>query len=923
MSIKIYIPFIFLLAILETNAQTLKLSEHWFIKNSIEVKVSDAEVSSVNFKTESWYETTIPSTVLNVFVKHGIYPDPHIAMNNFLIPDVSDSFNEKHNLTKYSYLKNKENPWKDPYWYRTEVLFPDQYRNKQIWLVFNGINYRADVWVNGYKVADHNQTAGMFRRFRFNITAYVQAGVKNVIAVKIYQVDHPGDPDPGTQFVVFGNTRGHSTDIFKDETLKMSGGWDCAPVVRDRNMGIYQDVFLEATGDVSIDDPYITTKLPLPDTSIAEVKIQAILKNNSHKTITGILTAKIDLISDLEFPSYIKHLEGSMQSVIVKKEFSINPDTAQIVILDPNEFSALTIKKPFLWYPNGYGKQYLHKLSLSFEIKGKTSDKKEINFGIRQVNTELKRIGDDYGRIFYINGKRIFCKGGWLQPDMLLNMDRKRIFDEARLLAEANVNIVGNEDSPAPSEDVIESYDKYGIMYWEVFFQCWRMYPGTETAHYPLDHQMAVAEVEDIIKRYRNNPSIIAWFTANEVIVDEDLYLSTRKTVKSLDTTRPFIPTTNIDWDVDLLTPYIKDDLPTGTYDDGAPDYNWNPPSYYFDKVEEVHLQMFRNELGVPSIPEYSSLRKFIPTVDPLQPQNFRNPIYPLDSIWAEHGAWDGPNYCFRAYDNAIRTLYGNPTSTLQYANNGQYVNADSYRAMYEAANHKMWDITSGVMLWKLNSCWPDVGWQIYDWYLNPNAAYYYAKKAMEPLHVQMNSNNRKLSVINATHLKHQSMFVEAQIIDFNLNVLWKHTDTISIDADCYLECADIPKPVDCTPVYFVKLILKDKNGQTISDNLYWQCSQHEDFSGLAALPKGNLDKKVSITDLGNELKILVNLKNNTNSLSFFNRLILCDNITGTEILPTFWSDNYFTLFPGEEKNISAYVNKSDLKGLNPTVKIE
>jgi hypothetical protein len=920
---RIFAFLILFLSCIEADAQKIKLSENWFIKNSLEVNSAAELVSTVRFMPEGWYETSVPSTVLSVFVKNGIYPDPHFAMNNFLIPDVSDAFNEKHNLKKYSYLRGKENPWKDPYWYRTEVMVPKQFRNKQVWLIFKGINYRADVWVNGHLVAGNKETAGMFRRFKFNITQYAVAGVKNCIAVKIYQVDHPGDPEPGTQFIVFGNTRGHASDIFKDETLKMSGGWDCAPVIRDRNMGIYQDVFLEATGNITIEDPYVTTTLPLPDTSLANIRVQTELKNNSGRKIKGILVGKIELISDLEFPSYTKHLGGTMAPVIFKKEISIDPDEIQTIVLDPREFPALSIKDPHLWYPNGYGKQYLHRLKLTFETDSKISDKQEITFGIRQVSTDLNRIGDDTGLRFYINGQRVFCKGGWLQPDMLLNMDRKRVFDEARLLAEANVNIVGNEDAPSPPDDVIESYDKYGLMYWEVFFQCWRMYPGTETAHYPLDHKLAILEVNDIVKRYRNNPSIVAWFTANEVMVDEDLYTSTKKTVKTLDPSRPFIPTTSIDWDVDKLTPYIKDDLPTGTTDDGAPDYNWNPQSYYFDKVEEIHLQMFRNEMGVPSIPVFSSLRKFIPSANTEQSLNHKNPIFPLDSIWAEHGAWDGPNYCFRGYDNAIRTIYGNPLTVQQYANNAQYVNADSYRAMYEGANHKMWDITSGVMLWKLNSCWPDVGWQIYDWFLNPNAAYFFSKKAMEPVHIQMNANNRQLSIINATHRLQHFLSVKAEIIDFNLNVLWEYSDTVSVKADSYLECKNILKPMNCTPIYFVKLSLKDENGKSISENLYWLFTQHEDFSPLATLPKVKLTKTETLEDQGRELKIVVKVKNESNSLSFFNRLKLCVETTGEEVLPSFWNDNYITLFPKEEKTLIVIVDKSDLAGGHPVISIE
>ncbi|MDP4186386.1 MAG: beta galactosidase jelly roll domain-containing protein, partial [Bacteroidota bacterium] len=169
---------ILLTPVLFCNAQKIRLSDNWYIKNSIEIKAEGNIISTSGFEQDKWYKTTIPSTVLNVFVKNGTYPDPRIAMNDFLIPDVSDEFNAKHDLAKYSYLKDKRNPWKDPYWYRTEVALPKQYKGKQIWLTFNGINYRADVWLNGHQIADKQQTVGMFQRFRFNITQYAKAGEK-------------------------------------------------------------------------------------------------------------------------------------------------------------------------------------------------------------------------------------------------------------------------------------------------------------------------------------------------------------------------------------------------------------------------------------------------------------------------------------------------------------------------------------------------------------------------------------------------------------------------------------------------------------------------------------------------------------------------------------------------------------------------
>ena len=239
----------------------------WQLKSTVLEKTTGEEISSGHYSTDHWFPVEVPTTVLDGLVKNGVYPDPRLDMNNYLIPDISDKFNAEHDLAKYSYLPNHVNPWKNPYWFRTEFNLPGSEKGKQVWLNFDGINYRAEVWLNGKMIADSNEMAGMFQRFRFNITSSIKSDGTNYLAVKIYPVDHPGIP--GTQLKVFGNNRGSATDLFKDETIKLSGGWDCALPVHDRNMGIYQKVYLSFTGDVEIINPYIITNLPLPDTTHA------------------------------------------------------------------------------------------------------------------------------------------------------------------------------------------------------------------------------------------------------------------------------------------------------------------------------------------------------------------------------------------------------------------------------------------------------------------------------------------------------------------------------------------------------------------------------------------------------------------------------------------------------------------------------
>ena len=775
----------------ETELAKLSLSGEWFIRSSVVAKESGEIISTDKYTPREWYPAQVPTTVLNALIKDKIYPDPWIGLNNYKIPDVSDEFNKKYDLAKYSYIDGGTNPWKDPYWFRREFMIPESYTGKQLWLNFDGINYRADVWLNGHEIAGQKEMVGMFLRFRYDITQYALVNQTNYLAVKVYQVDHPGIPSPGVQFEVFGKTRGHAVDIFKDETLKFTGGWDCAPVIRDRNMGIYQEVYITATGPVSIDNPFVVTKLPLPDTTRADLKITAELKNSLKTEVNGLLTVKISLIDTVKFPTYNKVMGGTMKDITFSTKVKLAPEQKMEVSFNPSEFPLLTIKNPYLWWPNGYGKQYLHNLELTFSINGKISDRENTTFGIREVTNKIKKIGNDYGRIFYINGQRVFCKGGWLQPDAFQNMPEKRVYDEARLLTKANVNMVASEDAPSAPDIVLDSYDKYGLMYWETFYQCWRMYPGdTATENNPVDHKLALKEAQDIIKRYRNHPSLVIWCAANEVTVAEDIYNPLKKYVSDLDGTRPFLAASSTSWDIDKFTSYIKPDLPLGTTDDGDPDYNWNPEHFYFDKILEVDKQAFRNELGVASVPVYSSLKKFIPRFS----TDTKNAIFPLDSTWAEHGAWDDNNYAFRGYDNAIRTLYGKPSSVEDYARKAQYVNANSYRAMFEAANHRMWTITSGVMLWKLNDCWPSVLWQLYDWYLCQNASFYYAQKAMEPIHIQMNANNKMVSLINTRHVSLDSLELLARVVDLDMNTTWFRSETVNVGADMYKELFSIPK---------------------------------------------------------------------------------------------------------------------------------
>ena len=247
-------------------------------------------ISSVGFQARRWFPTAVPSTVLSALVKNGVYPDPRVGMNSYRIPDSSDEFNRDHDLAKFSHLPDKLNPWRDPWWFRREFKLPELPVGQRVWLHFNCINYRAEVWLNGTRIADTNTMVGMFQRFDFDITPQAKAGL-NALAVKILPVDHPGVPE--TQVEPLGKDRGYQKDIMKDVTMVMTIGYDCAPTVPDRNMGIIQDVWVDWSGPVVIRHPFVRTELPLPETNRATLRISTELENAANSPVEGVLRGRI------------------------------------------------------------------------------------------------------------------------------------------------------------------------------------------------------------------------------------------------------------------------------------------------------------------------------------------------------------------------------------------------------------------------------------------------------------------------------------------------------------------------------------------------------------------------------------------------------------------------------------------------------
>jgi len=870
----------------------MQLQENWLLKSSYRMNEGGDAISTCGFVPAGWHPTRVPATVLSTLIRRGVYPDLRVGLNSFRIPDASDEFNQKHDLAKYSCLPDKRNPWKDPYWYRTEFTLPPAAQGRRVWLNFDGIHYRADVWLNGRQVADSRHVAGSFSRYRFDVTESVHFDAKNCLAVKIHPMDHPGIPE--TQLDLFGKDRPFHRESMKDVGMAMFIGYDCMPTVPDRNIGLWQRVDLEFTGPVDIRHPFVTTRLPLPQTSPARLTVSAELTNATAARVQGVLKGAIE------------ETGGRFENQV-----SLSPGETKEVKFSPGDHPALVIQEPRLWWPKSHGPQNLYHLALRFETGGQTSDDERIAFGIREVTKELYKRGGAHGLRVHVNGQKVFCRGGYIQPEILFDWDARRMETEIRYLTEANINIVYFEDIPNPPDEFLDLCDRYGLMFGNCFYGCYWMRPGTP---YPQDLDLLARGTVDIIRRYRNHPSLVLYMAMNEGETREDVYTRWRREILDRDGTRLFIPSGSFpDYRKDVPA-WIKPDTPVGVNDYPPKTYGWVEPAQFYRWVREQGNWMFMLESGCPSPPPVDSLRRFLPGVESASPDG--SPHYPLNSAWAHHDAC----HYFGPYDAALRKLYGEPKSAADYCAKANLLTADEHRAMYEAANHRMWDITSGFSEWKLNACWPSVEWQIYDWYLRPMVSYYSIKRAGEPLHVQLTPLDSAVIVVNNRLQPQPGLEVSAKVCDLDSKVRWQKAAKIDIPANCFREIFTIPATANLTPVYFVQTQLRDRAGGLVSDNFYWLTAKSPtDLARLDRLPMLKPSAALRTERRGKETVASVTLSNPTDRVAFFVHLVLTKGAGGEEILPVWWDDNYFSLLPGQSRQVSARFAAEDL-GTLPAV---
>lgn len=855
------------LPLADVPANAILLRHHWKVASSLSAGTDGHLLSSQKTSTKGWATTSLPATVLTALVRNGVYPNPYYGLNNMRIPDASDEYNAEYNLGQYSHIPGA-NPWKNPYWYCNEFVVPAEYAGKRVWLNFGEINYKAEVWLNGERIADTSTMIGMERQFRFEVTRSLREKTGNIIAVAIYPPDYPGKPapEPLTPFADPGQNMADGA-ISRNYTKWDVMGWDWQPAVRDRDMGITEDVFLTATGNIELADLYISSDLRLPDTSSAEITISATLINHASSA------------ADIRLSGMIT---GGTEPVGFSLTYQLAANENREIVLDKSILPALYLKNPRLWWPAGYGQQNLYHVTLEADTDNGQKSVIATDFGIRKLETYIGK----KERVFRINGRQVYLRGGNWVIDMMLNWNSTRYEEEIRLTGNAGLNIlrVWGPTGVAPKA-LYQAADKYGILLWQDFLNdFWGTFKNTPG--YQPEITLFEKATTGIVRKYRNHPSLIIWCGGNEGPNPRERLI-----------TGQILPAHDPRGNRHYLTQSDGDGL------HGGGPYHTLEPAEYF---KHPKLSGFSSEIGPSGVPELQSLLKFMPEpAKTWQPGRF-----PIDGIWAYHDANDWPGEDtrkFTSYDNIVRNYYGPPDSTgmegfASYSARCQLVNYDVYRAAIESINHQLWTSASGILLWKSNSSWPSATWQVYDWYLQAHAGYYGTKKAGELLHLQLNRDNQSISFMNMSARSLDKVQVMAQLLDATMETRWSKNSGISAPAGEVTACGiTVPVPEEMA---FLKLIAKDQSGTILSENLYWLSSTNN-FRQLNALTAQDLSIQIKPIDGVKAGSYEVTLKNNGPNIAFMLSMRMAGKESHQEFLPSYWSDNYFSLLPGEEKTVT------------------
>ena len=838
------------LPVLLTAGTVTPLHDNWRLQSACQLHADGAAISAPGFAVSDWLRTSVPSTVLAAQVAAGVFPDPYYGTNIRKLPGISYSIG--------SNFANEPMPTDSPYrcgwWYRNEFTAPAANGSEEhFWLHFGGINYGAEIWLNGQKIADASKVAGAYRIYDFDVTGVLKPGQKNVLAIETFA---PTEKNLGINWV----------------------DWNPAPP--DKDMGLWGAVELETTGTVTLRSPMAVTHFEDDTLGVADLTIYAELHNASQSAVKGVVS-------------------GTAAGVSFEQPVELDAHEDRTVVFTPEQFPQLRVHNPQLWWPWQMGQPHLERLNMSFRVQGQISDERSVEFGIREITSELT--AENGSRLFRVNGKPILIRGGGWSPDMLLRNDENRLRAQFRMVRDLHLNTIRLEGK-LETDDFFSLADEQGLLvlagwcccdHWEHWY-----------AWTPDDLSVATASLREQLLRLRYHPSLLVWLNGSDHAPPENVGEAYRNVEAEIHWPNPVVASASA-----RTTPGTE---PTGVKMTGP--YDYVPPSYWY--VDHAHGGAFGFNTETspgPDIPSLVSRKRFLPDAD----------AWPPTDNWNLHMG-GGHFTSLKDLDSSMNAIYAKPGSAIDFERTAQTMAYDSERAMFEAYGKNKY-VSTGVIQWMLNNSWPSMIWHLWDYYLDADAAYFGVKKACEPMHIQYSYDDHSVAVVNSTYEGVRGLHASVDVHGLAWNELYSATTTVNLVADSAQRVFAIPDAlyVSAERIFFIDLKLSDATGHILSHNFYWvpgtlttfdwsetyytytPVERYEDLSALTRLPRTTVGAEAEMADTPAGRELQVHIENRSSVLAFQVSVAVRSPEEGL-IAPVLWSDNWIELTPGESTTLTA-----------------
>jgi len=824
------------------------LTDNWEIQQADKAGADGKDLSSTSANVENWYKATVPSTVMGVLTANGLYKDLLVGTN---------------------YKNADRTPFDSPWWYRTSFKLSD-FKDKYVSLQFDGLSYRANIWLNGKLIAPKEEVFGPFCRFSFDITELVQED--NVLAVEVFRAQK-GEPNIG----------------FVD--------WNPRPL--DESMGVFREVKVNITGAVEMKNTWVQTILNTESLKEASLNVVTDVANLSDKAVEGQLVGEIE------------NIKFSIPVTLAAKE-------KKTIKITPSDVKELQMKNPRIWWSVDLGNPELYDLDLKFVANGQVSSEEKVTFGVRQIDTYFTEEGH---RGYILNGKKVLIKGAGWTDDIFLRDTPEGNERQVKYVKDMNLNTIRFENIWGTSQNIYDLCDKYGILAlvgWSCQWE-WEGYIGTPDDDFGSirsqeDMELLTRFLNDQVLWLRNHPSIIAWYGGSDKLLRPELEKKYMALLPTIDD-RPYIGSAK------MMESSVTG--PTGMKMYGP--YEYVGPNYWFIDTRFGGAYGFNTETGPGAqLPVYESIIK----------------IVPQDQLWPIGEAW---NYHCTTSTTAMNNLdvmtkvmnekYGKADNLDDYLRKADLISYESTKSMFESfrANKPQ---TTGLIQWMLNSAWPSMYWQLYDYYHIPTSSYYAVKKANTVHQLIYNYKDNGIYAVNEALSGESNLKAVIKTFSIDSKLLIEKEVNFSMEANSSQKIFDIENSAKNT---FVALALYNSNGEQIAENFYALSSKQDtyawdktdwvttpmtgyaDFKGLANMAEATLELNMSRDKKNGYNTLQLEIKNTSPIIAFFTNLKL-KNSDGEMIFPAYWSDNYINILPGETRIVTCLIDDMDLDISNSSV---